>query len=432
MRPARCLAVLLFVLSAIALFAACASAEGEPQGKRVALVIGNGAYRNVGRLANPGNDARLIAATLTDLGFSLVGGGAQLELDKPGMDRTLQQFGQAIVGADVALLYYSGHGLQVQGSNWLAPIDANPTRSQDLDFQMVNADVILHQMADAGTRLNILILDACRNNPFGGRGMRAATGGLAEMRAPEGTLISYATQPGNVAQDGEGANSPFAAALAAAMPRANLDIFRMFNQVGVTVKRATGGAQQPWVSNSPIEGDFYFAVPPPSSGQASAAAQPLVLPPVPAPAKPAGVSRSAWRPFRSPDGSFVALLPGEPTVSEPAPSTHGGGAHQFGVRPYFVQYSEVPPGDPPEVVLDRAQHRLLDQLHATIRDSRVVAVAGFLGRELRFSTSGPISGRARLYVVNNRLYTLWYLGPSGSELRPEVDLFLRSFELSGG
>ena len=173
----------------------------------------------------------------------------------------MQDFGHAVAGAEVALFYYSGHGLQVQGVNWLVPIDANPTRPQDLDFQMVDADLVLRQMDGAGTKLNLVLLDACRNNPFGNRGLRALQPGLAEMRAPEGTLISYATQPGNVAMDGAGANSPYTTALAASMRRPGLDVFRMFNQVGLQVKRSTGGNQQPWVSNSPIDGDFYFVPP---------------------------------------------------------------------------------------------------------------------------------------------------------------------------
>jgi hypothetical protein len=114
-------------------------------------------------------------------------------------------------------------------------------------------------MDGAGTKLNIVILDACRNNPFGGRGLRGADGGLAQMRAPEGTLISYATQPGNVARDGASGNSPYTRALTDAIRKPGQDIFQTFNAVGLAVKEATGGAQQPWVSSSPIAGNFYFA-----------------------------------------------------------------------------------------------------------------------------------------------------------------------------
>jgi hypothetical protein len=126
---------------------------------------------------------------------------------------------------------------------------------------MVDINLVLRQMQGSGTRLNMVILDACRRNPFGARGLRSADGGLAQMRAPEGTLISYATQPGSVAQDGGDGHSPYTKALATTIKKAGLDIFQTFNQVGLTVKRETGGSQQPWVSSSPIDGSFYFVAP---------------------------------------------------------------------------------------------------------------------------------------------------------------------------
>lgn len=235
--------------------------------KRVALVIGNSAYQNIPRLDNPRNDALLMASTLQELGFTLIGGGAETDLDKAGLDRVIQQFGAALQGADVAMFYYAGHGIQVRGANYLVPIGANPVREADVDFQMVDVNLVLRQMGDSGTRLNLVVLDACRNNPFGGRGLRATGGGLAQMRAPEGTLISFATQPGNVALDGEG-NSPYTKALAATIRRPGLDIFQTFNEVGLAVKHATGGSQQPWVSSSPIDGNFYFSAPPVSNAPA--------------------------------------------------------------------------------------------------------------------------------------------------------------------
>jgi len=241
-------------LSILVLSAGAASAQRT----RVALVIGNSFYRSVDRLANPASDARLIAQTLKEAGFTLIGDGPQLDLDKARFDRNIQAFGRALQGADVALFYYSGHGMQVEGVNWLVPVDAKPTGPRDLDFQMVDASLVLRQMEGSGTKLNIMILDACRNNPFAFRGVRGAQSGLAEMRAPEGTLISYATQPGNVAVDGDSGNSPYTAALAAAIKRPSTDVFQVFNQVGLTVKQATGGHQQPWLASSPIAGSFYF------------------------------------------------------------------------------------------------------------------------------------------------------------------------------
>ncbi|MCC8965033.1 YARHG domain-containing protein [Bradyrhizobium sp. Pear76] len=268
------------------LFAAPAAAD-----KRVALVVGNSTYQNVSRLQNPKSDAQLVAETLQRLGFALVGGQAQVDLDKAGFDSAIQRFGSQLMGADVALFYYAGHGIQVRGTNYLVPVSANPTREADVDFQMVDVGLVLRQMEGAGTRLNIVILDACRNNPFGGRGLRAADGGLAQIRAPEGTLLSYATQPGNVALDGDDGHSPYTRALVDTMQKPGLDVLQAFNQVGLVVKRATGSAQQPWVSTSPIDGSFYFAGNAPAQ-VATADPPATVIPPQQSPPPPSPPSQS--------------------------------------------------------------------------------------------------------------------------------------------
>src|SRR6202022_1791271 len=253
-------------LAAVIALLSLLSAGPAAAEKRIALVVGNSAYQNITRLDNPRNDATLMADTLSSLGFTLIGGRAQLDLDKAALDTDVQNFGRQIQGADVALFYYAGHGVQVNGSNYLVPVGANPTREADVDFQMVDINLVLRQMQGSGTRLNMVILDACRNNPFGARGLRSADGGLAQMRAPEGTLISYATQPGSVAQDGSDGHSPYTKALATTIKQAGLDIFQTFNQVGLAVKRETGGSQQPWVSSSPIDGSFYFVAPAAAAG----------------------------------------------------------------------------------------------------------------------------------------------------------------------
>ena len=162
---------------------ACAFA-GSPAlaDKRVALVVGNSTYRNVPSLANPVNDAKLMAETLRAAGFEVVGDGAQIDLDKAAFDNAVQSFGTQVVGADVALFYYAGHGVQVRGSNYLVPVAANPAREADVYLQMVDIAVVLSQMEGSGTRLNLVILDACRNNPFGGRGLRGADPGLAQIQ----------------------------------------------------------------------------------------------------------------------------------------------------------------------------------------------------------------------------------------------------------
>jgi len=275
------------------LLAAWAPAAAQSE-KRVALVIGNAAYQHVARLDNPLNDARLVAQTLRSLGFTLIGGGPQVNLDKASFDRAVQSFGNALQGADVGLFYYAGHGVQVRGSNYLVPVEANATREADVGFQMLDANLVLGQMEAAGTKLNLIILDACRNNPFESRGLRNTTGGLAQMQAPEGTLISFATQPGAVAQDGAGGNSPYTQALAQAMKKPGLDIFRTFNEVGLAVSNATRGTQRPWVSLSPIKGDFYFSGAP-APAPAVIAAQP-----------PVGAAERAWAVTQS--STSIAVL----------------------------------------------------------------------------------------------------------------------------
>lgn len=251
--------------------------------RRIALVIGNSRYRNIPELDNPRNDAELIATTLTKLGFDLVKRKALLDLDRSSLEEAVKAFSEELhqgniqsltataarpipaqgpTNGVVALFYYAGHGVQERGENYLVPVDANPTKKADFDFQMVNVNVVLRQMESATTTLNMVVLDACRNSPFGGRGLRGSSSGLAEMQAPEGTLIAFATQSGNVAQDGPpGGNSPFAQAFAQGIQQSGLDQFGAFNAVAVQVKKMTGGAQQPWMSNSPIEGQFFFVPP---------------------------------------------------------------------------------------------------------------------------------------------------------------------------
>ena len=227
--------------------------------KRVALVIGNSAYRAVPALPNPTADARLMSDTLLSLGFFVVGGGAQLDLDKAGFDKALAEFGHELAGADVALFYYAGHGVETHGLNYLVPVDAHPLDEGDIFAQGIGTSGILDQMQKSGTRINMVLLDACRDNPFRNRGVRSKAGGLAQMQAPPGTLVSFATQPRSVSLDGEDGHSPYTKALAETMQRPGYGLFKTFNEVGLAVEKATGGSQLPWVSSSPISGNFYFA-----------------------------------------------------------------------------------------------------------------------------------------------------------------------------
>ncbi len=227
--------------------------------KRVALVIGNSAYQSVPRLPNPDADAKLMSDTLLSLGFFVVGGSAQTDLDKTGFDAALQEFKTQLVGADVALFYYAGHGVETHGLNYLVPVDAHPQDEADVFSEMVSTSDVLDQLEKSGTRINLVLLDACRDNPFRDHGIRSNTGGLAQMPAPIGTLISFATQPRSVSLDGDGGHSPYTRALVEAMQKPGYGLFKTFNDVGLAVEKATGGQQLPWVSSSPISGNFYFA-----------------------------------------------------------------------------------------------------------------------------------------------------------------------------
>ena len=248
---------LLRLLLAMAAVLASASTFALAE-KRVALVVGNANYAALGKLPNPGNDARLLAQTLQSVGFVLVGGGPAVNLDKRAFEQAIETFGKSLAPGDVALFFYAGHGLQVGGANYLVPVDAAPTDEQDIAGQLVGVDAVLRAVATSRARLNILILDACRNNPFNGPGLRAMPAGLATPAAPESTLISFATQPGSVALDGDDGDSPFSKVLAVTMRRPGLELFSTFDEVGKEVLRKTNGKQQPWISTSPIAGSFYF------------------------------------------------------------------------------------------------------------------------------------------------------------------------------
>ncbi len=252
----------LFLAAMVAAAVPSSAAADETAEHRVALIIGNGAYRNAAPLANPPHDAELIAETLSQMGFSLVGGAPLIDADRPTMEQAIREFGRQLQGGAVGLFYYSGHGIQVGGANYLIPVTADVARDVDVKYELIDVGLVLDEMGHAGNRLNIVILDACRNNPFGKRGMRSVSSGLSQVVAPAGTVIGYATQPDNVAADGTGRNSPYTQALATALRKPGLDLFGMFNEVGLQVKLATSGQQQPWVAASPVEGQFYFSGPP--------------------------------------------------------------------------------------------------------------------------------------------------------------------------
>ncbi len=258
--------------------------------KRIALIVGNSSYSNdnISDLNNPGNDARRMAEYLTKRGFRLVGNGPLLNITKRDFDRAVSQYGQLSEGADVTFFYYSGHGMQINGTNYLLPSDAPPPTRYNLQSDFMDANVVMGQIDKAQSKLNFFLLDACRDNPFKS-GSRAANSGdgFTEMRAPMGTIIGFATQPGNTASDGPaGSNSPYATALFEVMAKPGLDQFRLINDAAVLVAQRTRGDQRPWMSASPITDSFYITPPLVNPSMVnSAPATPALASVMPAPAQ---------------------------------------------------------------------------------------------------------------------------------------------------
>jgi uncharacterized caspase-like protein len=270
----------------ILLAAAGAARAGErdirvnagPSQSRIALVIGNATYA-ASPLKNPVNDARDMARTLRSVGFDVV---EATNATKAQMENAVVTFGRKLTAGSVALVYYSGHGIQVSGKNYLIPVDAEIESEQAVALRTVDADAVINQMMAARTRVNLLILDACRNNPFERR-FRAGTGnGLAQMNAPEGTLVAYATAPGRVASDGVGTNGLYTQELLKALAEPGLPVEQVFKRVRATVSQASQGNQVPWESSSLI-GEFYFKDGPPNAQAVLPVVTPQVAPPAPAP-----------------------------------------------------------------------------------------------------------------------------------------------------
>jgi len=228
---------------------------GEIQG-RVALVIGNSDYKHTSALTNPKNDAKVMATVLRSLDFEVI---EALDLSQNDMKRAVKKFAQKLeVGGrgTVGLFYYAGHGVQVNGRNYLIPVNAKISSPVDVEIESVDLNIVTNAMDVAGNGFNVVVLDACRDNPFKSS-TRALTRGLARINAPTGSLIAYATSPGDVAADGVGANSPYTAALVKSMQIPGLTIERVFKKVRLEVHQSTKETQTPWESSS-LTGDFYF------------------------------------------------------------------------------------------------------------------------------------------------------------------------------
>lgn len=220
---------------------------------RTALVIGNANYPQ-GRLGNPRQDAELMASTLASVGFTVT---TVLDADLATMQGAIRDFARRLRAADgIGLFYYAGHGVQVDGENFLIPIGADIGDAREVALSAVNLGEILKAMDHGAAPLNIAILDACRDNPFGAAG-RGIGGGLAPVSAPSGTLIAYSTAPGQVALDGVGHNSPYTEALASEVPAAGVALEEVFRRTRRKVLEATQGRQTPW-EHSSLTAEFFF------------------------------------------------------------------------------------------------------------------------------------------------------------------------------
>ncbi len=246
MRHIRTLYIFLVIILLSSPFYIHAATE-----QRTALVIGNSAYES-GRLKNPTNDASDIAAVLKKAGFTVV---LKKDANLQTMEEAIEDFGNRLKRGGVGLFYYAGHGVQLNGTNYLIPVGERINKESDVRFKAFDVGRVLAEMENANNGLNIVLLDACRDNPFG-KSFRSASRGLAIVsNAPTGTLISYSTSPGRVAIDGEGRNSPYTRALLKYMQEPGTPITELFIKVRQKLRKETG--QVPWELSS-IEGEFYF------------------------------------------------------------------------------------------------------------------------------------------------------------------------------
>jgi Caspase domain len=245
---------MVLVVVGVLAAAATARAQAPREEPRIALVIGNSTYREA-PLRNPVNDARAMTRALRDLGFTVL---AHENASKRTMEGAIVEFGRRLAEGGVGFFYYAGHGLQVRGRNYLVPVDAEIDSEAMTRIAAVDVDLLLEQMAEARNRVNVVILDACRNNPFERR-LRGASRGLAAVDAARGTLVAYATAPGSVAADGDGANGLYTEELLQALRVPGLKVEEVFKRVRVAVTERSKGAQTPWESSS-LTGDLIVNV----------------------------------------------------------------------------------------------------------------------------------------------------------------------------
>jgi hypothetical protein len=313
-----------------AAFASLAATNARADGKRVALVIGNGAYRNVPALLNPPNDAGDVAAALKRLGFAvtLITNGSFDD-----MRRALIAFGHDAAGADMAAVYFAGHGMEIDGENWLIPVDAELKRDTDAANEAIGLHSVMAQVSNTGS-LGLVILDACRNNPFAAKmnrslATRALTSGLGRIEPVGNVLVAYAARDGTTALDGDHRNSPFASALLRNIEAPGVEVTFMFRNVRDDVMEATRNEQQPFVYGSLSRKAIYLAGLPAAGAEGAAVGAP-----------PAAATSSPPRAPIATTGPIDPALVGTWTATTPRGShwywqIMADGSYKFHAEPSF-------------------------------------------------------------------------------------------------
>ena len=388
-------ALCLWVCGASSVFAQDSTAE-----RRVAFVVGNSAYK-MGPLKNPGNDARAIATALRKLNFEVI---ERQNVTRETFALGVREFGDKLKGATVGLFYFAGHGLQVRGRNFLVPVDADIAREDEVPYRSLDVNEVLDKMDSARTPINLVLLDACRNNPFA-RSFKLSQVGLAQMDAPSGTLIGFATAPGSVAQDGEGDNGLYTSALLRHITVAALPVEQMLKRVRVDVVRASNNNQVPWESSS-LNRDFAFARTTPVVASAPAKLVPtdeLALELAFWDAVKNSTSPADYRAYleQYPKGRFAALArvrantdtaSNKPAAATPDPAP----------RPTPVLAAETPAMAPPpskplradspeglySAVVDKGVLRFLDAGRRTVAQTTLDASARLVAQSVTFSADG--------------------------------------------
>jgi Caspase domain len=381
---------------------------------RVALVMGNSAYKDA-PLLNPVNDAKAIAAALRAQGFEVI---LRENTDQRGMSAAVREFGDRLKQrGGVGLFYFAGHGMQIKGRNYLIPVGAQIEREDEVAYNAVDAQAVLDKMEAAGNGTNLMILDACRNNPFA-RSFRSGSAGLAPMDAPVGTLVAFATAPGMTASDGSGANGLYTQHLLTAMQQPGMKVEDVFKQVRSNVRRDSQNKQVPWEATS-LEGDFYF------SGAAGSAVAGDALDQAFWDAVKSSTQAVEIRAYlnRFPQGKFAAdararmaslTIASAPTTPRPAaqlPSPAG-----VGTGP------SASSGANDQADIDRRTQELLAEIGGAPGAPGAIAAAAPVGKSISRNAHGYAIGdvyRLQLIdkykgeVINNFAYRLTRFGPQG-------------------